>query len=271
MFIYHGIREIFSDLVMSKLPLKRRLFRLFFRIGSIRSYYRSKLDKCYSVSLDNSIHSKNLWTDGFCVKDLSVFKVHFDKLLSIKYKDDFGNVYSNKNEVTTSNLSKGSGRFINKSTHLDNPFIYDIAYSDEIFDIVKEYLGEKAYLADSVCWLSLPSSYPDDHYEFSFHRDIGSWKWLNVFIYLNDVDLSNGPHKCIPKTHNYCHSLSFFERRLSSSRKEKLYGNNHTIFLGNKYTAIFEDTSMYHGASKVKSGYRHILQLNFNNFGEFTL
>jgi len=74
---------------------------------------------------------------------------------------------------------------------LQNKTITDIASSPLIIDFVSNYLGCLPTCYGINCMLSHGTS---RHGTTSRHRDLDDFKFLSVFIYLTDVDLTCGPH-----------------------------------------------------------------------------
>jgi hypothetical protein len=76
--------------------------------------------------------------------------------------------------------------------------IVNVASSPLIIDFVSNYLGCLPTCYGINCMLSSGVS---GHGTTSRHRDLDDFKFVSLFIYLDDVDLSNGPHVYETGTH----------------------------------------------------------------------
>ena len=269
-----GIREIAFELFKSNQPLKRRVFRILFRFQYVRNFMRNLHDNKYQVPkvLTNKEHI-TLKESGYFVKELDISQSFMDEIKALQFTEDVSNkVFNNFDEVLNFKGTRSHARYVSNSCHTLSNEVLMLSQSPEIMDIVNSYLGPKAELKDSISWVSISNVLSEKNFEFGFHMDIASWKWLNVFIYLGDVNELNGAHSCIERTHEIRHFESFLDRRLDMDKAINLYGPTRIkVFTGNIGTAIFEDTGNYHRAMPVKQGYRFILQLNYSNYSDFEL
>lgn len=269
-----GIREIAFELFKSRLPLKRRVFRIVFRFQSVRNFMRNLHDVRFKVPklLINKDHIK-LKESGYLVKQLDISQSLMKQIKGLQFTEDVSKrVFNDFDEVITYSGNRAHARYVANSCHKYSDEVLKLSQSHEIMDIVNSYLGPSAELKDSVSWISMSNVLSEKNFEFGFHMDIASWKWLNVFIYLSDVNELNGAHSCIECTHEVRHFESFLDRRLDMDKASKLYDPARIkVFTGNVGTTIFEDTGNYHRAMPVKEGHRFILQLNYSNFSDFEL
>ena len=88
--------------------------------------------------------------------------------------------------------------------------------------------------------------------------------WVKVFIYLTDVSLDNGPHVYVPKSHLGLPLELSYDRRITESEAVRFFEHG-AVLQGDAGTIIIADTSGLHKAMTVKSGMRHILELDFSN------
>ena len=269
-----GIREITFELFKSKQSFKRRVFRILFRFQFIRNFMRNHHDNKFKVPkiLTNNDHLK-LKESGFLVKELNFSQSFMNEIKGLQFTEDVSKkVFKNFDEVLNFKGTRAHARYVSKSCHTLSNEVLMLSQRPEIMDIVNSYLGPKAELRESISWISISNVLSEKNFEFGFHMDIASWKWLNVFIYLSDVNELNGAHSCIEGTHEIRHFGSFLDRRLDMDRAINLYGPNRIkVFTGNIGTAIFEDTGNYHRAMPVKEDHRFILQLNYSNYSDFEL
>lgn len=250
-----GFKEILF--MLFKYKGENRLQKILFRSQLYKIYKRNWHDILYSVN------SKYDWSNGYFVRHLSLPEELLASLSSVSYFDSKGR------GLLLDEIRSGGGqevRFVSQSRlHTKIPDLQKFSSTDEIKGLVCDYLGENAVLANSIAWVTLPDG-NQESFEYKFHYDINNTKWLNVFVYLTDVDMENGPHSCIKGTTERKHLLSFVERRLTVKRALRLYGDERIkVFTGDAGTAVFEDTSNYHRALPVIQGFRWILQLNYSN------
>lgn len=270
--LFNGIKEIGFELLNPKHSFKRRLFRVSFRFQTIRNFKRSRFDIANNVETPSSPPAVYLAKHGYYSFSLKLDSNLCKKINNLIYVDDNTKAEFKGLQSVLNDPQCYYGRYTSISPHNTIDEISEIARSPAVLEIVNSYLGENAVLSQSVCWITRPSSLPESHFEYGFHMDVADWKWLNLFIYLTDVDIDSGPHMCIDGTHTRRHFTSGIERRISDRRAVEVYGANSFItFVGPAGTALFEDTGNYHSARKVKFGYRHMLQLNFASTNSFDL
>ena len=102
-----------------------------------------------------------------------------------------------------------------------------------------------------------------------FHYDQASLKWLKVFVYLCDVNNENGPHIGVVGTHQPqskpSELLNRGYSRIPDGDITRIYGKERIKrFTGNTGTIICADTNAYHKGAKLESGYRAIVEINYN-------
>lgn len=266
-----GLREIAYELIKSGRPWKRRLFRVGFRSQIIRVLVRKFF---FDVRHQpKNLTEKNLLEQGA----VTIGLIGLERVIPDLKKDEFiedgsGTKFNGATEVLK-DINRTTGIYRAPMPHKRFASVKELADHPKIRDLVQFYLGEQAQLVDSIHWITTPSrTLSATSHEFGVHMDMGNWKWLNFFIYVNNVSKENGAHCFIPGTHEKRHFLSVLERRMSRPRIAEIYGENSLVYIeGESGTAIAEDTSNYHGGSPVVKGYRHLLQLNFSNTSNFSL
>ena len=99
-----------------------------------------------------------------------------------------------------------------------------------------------------------------------FHFDSDHNKFLKVFVYLSDVDISTGPHCFVPRT------SASFRKFLPNELKDgritdktlAYFGLSYQKVVGPSGTIIFADTHNLHKGMPVQSkSPRYILQMQF--------
>ncbi len=156
-----------------------------------REHYQPAFDKKFLV-LSESIVSE-LRINGIAFS-------HVDELFpNLNYEESLGR-WCNKHESRLAQKDKKTFllSYFGKNSHevlieKENPF-FKFFLSDEILFLCREYLGylpQLNYLAVEKT-IPLPNS-NSPQYSQNWHRDPEEKRTLKVFIYINDVDESNGP------------------------------------------------------------------------------
>ena len=214
---------------------------------------------------DNSI-LQELERSGFS----SSFKIQddlIDDIVSYASQTTFVEQNGNKKfHIDYSNPIKPSDSiwYGNYNLLKENESLQKIVYNKEILDVCKKYFGVNPKLISSHMWWSFPPDNDEYTHQYGFHYDIDSFKFLKIFIYLNDVDLNTGPHVIIGGTHKRKSFKEKLNRRLTDAQVQnnKRYSDVN-IMIGEKGTCFFEDTFCYHKGQSPKKP-RLILQAEYS-------
>jgi hypothetical protein len=168
--------------------------------------------------------------------------------------------------VEESNPLPGNILFRCHNPHRDCPTVDQLAHDPFILDVAKGYLENEPILLSTQIWWSypyLPKSETDLYTpEYGFHYDIDDYRFLKLFIYLNDVDEDRGPHVIIEGTHR---KKDFFEkghRVLTDGQAAARYQGKLRVMTGRAGEGFFEDTFCYHKGTNPRKR-RLILQLQY--------
>ena len=132
--------------------------------------------------------------------------------------------------------------------------------NEEINSIVGSYLGKNFKMVNISSWYTFGNNLVATEGEL-FHRDIDNIAWLKLFVYLTDVDLDNGAHAYIPKSHKSLKGLAF--KRYNDDEARNVFGEIKWM-KGKKGTIILEDTFGLHKGQHIKKDRsRLILQLQY--------
>lgn len=144
--------------------------------------------------------------------------------------------------------------------------IQNIIKDTTFHSIAQEYFGTKPTLVNMTAWLD--TSYKNkDFPPHLMHYDNNGPKWLNFFIYLNDVNIDNGAHAFVKGTHNHHKESSELQKakRFSDEEMKKIFGDDrfvtHEAPAG---TIIAEDTMGFHRGGDINKGYRLLLKLQYS-------
>ena len=147
---------------------------------------------------------------------------------------------------------------------LDQKLTLDIASSPDIIRIATEYLGVAPILNHPGSWFSFPVKKVSKGSAKNWHWDCDGIKWLKIFVYINDVNLDNGPHAFVSGSHqNWL--VNDRSSRVSEEKILDAYGQHAIkIFTAPRGTVIFEDTRGFHRGTPLLSNHRLVLEIQFN-------
>lgn len=141
---------------------------------------------------------------------------------------------------------------------LSAPYIIDLINSDKLLRIASDFLGCKPTVQYIAVWWSYNVKTGAQEAEF-FHRDVDDWRFLKLFIYLDDVLAENGPHVYV-KNSSKSSKLTMI-RRFSDEEVLASFGeDNINHMTGSAGQAFLEDTFGIHKGQPVQNGRRIILQ-----------
>ena len=155
----------------------------------------------------------------------------------------------------------------------------DLIKSKEVTDVIKylddlkishSYFETQPNLFSVNMWWSTVGEKSDSFSAQDFHFDLDSIKWLKYFIYLNDVNIDNGPHVYIEGTNKvFSKPYSLLKqgyKRISDSEINKLFDPKRINYItGEKGTIIIGDTSCFHKGLVPKKSNRLIFEVTFSN------
>jgi hypothetical protein len=158
-------------------------------------------------------------------------------------------------------------------TILSHEAFHKIVFDPFLLQIVQRYLGPAATLHCVSAWWSTAQAANQDlsHAAQMFHIDLDIVKWVNIFVYLNDVDETNGPHVYVRRTHQNKPSPIFLDRRITDEEILQFYEKKDVIkLMGAKGTTLIVDTEGYHKGEPLITGERLVLQIRFaiSRFGK---
>ena len=137
-------------------------------------------------------------------------------------------------------------------------------------DIADNYLKSKTYLIGVNMWWSTKSKTIDSYSAQDFHFDLDGIKWLKFFVYLNDVNLENGPHVYVEGTHkSFSKPHSILKNGYKRVKDDEIYKHFskdkiHKI-IGKKGTIIIGDSSCFHKGVMPIKGNRLIFEITLSN------
>ena len=266
--------------------IKLFIIRFFYAFSFIRNIRKIKISEnkelkpsFTSDSLDLNQEIKKIDLKGFsntyslkqnCLEKLRSEILDNKKNINIKkdykidlFKRDEENQIKYINRLKDNNISRLTG-VLNLEDFFD---LKKIVLSNEILEIVSNYIGSNTISINSTYFISLPLD--TDKYEKYenaqfFHWDNDFTKFLKLYIYLSDVDDLSGPHAYVAGSHKnkkLDHSLT----RLYSDKDIYSSYNDIKIFHGKEGSFFFTDSYGIHKGMSPTKNYRIMLNIHFGN------
>jgi len=154
---------------------------------------------------------------------------------------------------------------------LNNQDVQNIFADMTFAAVAQDYLGARPLIdVISMWWHTNFSDKPDMDAAQYYHFDMDRPKWLKFFIYLTDVETTNGPHTFVAGSHKTGSIPSSilkkgYARLTDEEVKCQFEENNIIEFNALRGTIIAEDTRGLHKGKHVERGDRLILQIQFSN------
>lgn len=191
--------------------------------------------------------------------------------LDLFYAAAIKNLYQVKNvQASPSEVENIASLWDQDMVNLDTQWVADqdltleLATSPDVVRIATEYIGASPVLNYPESWFSFPVSKIQKGSAKNWHWDCDGIKWLKVFVYLNDVNLNNGPHAFVAGSHRNW-KVNDKGTRVTEEQIVNSYGEKMLqIFTAPRGTVIFEDTRGFHRGTPLVFGHRLVLQLQFN-------
>jgi hypothetical protein len=265
--------EPFVELLLIRAPFDFKLMRFFGRIPFVRNYsfdasYEKKLEDSVLMDFETDRSCKQIVREirahGYCGEirisermlfNLKAFVVNADfvdrKTRTGNYKIDPDNLIN----------PGGSCSYSVFNPHLSNSELLELTRT-ELKMIADAYLGADSLLMNSQIWVTFPTMQNEYNPEFGFHYDLDDYRFLKLFVYLNDVDADTGPHVILKDSHKFNSVYRFFNRRIKSLKEANLK-LEVVKMLGKNGACFFEDTLCYHKGSVPKKA-RLVLQVQFS-------
>ena len=156
---------------------------------------------------------------------------------------------------------------LNENEVLSSKLLNNILADTFLMNIVREYLGSKPIIDLVTAWRLVPlenySIQTLSHDALLYHIDMDRSLFLKLFVYLNDVDLGNGPHCYVPRTH-----MQQLPQSINQDRRyeeSEIYSLNiqPNVICGKAGTVIIGDTHCLHKGCIPIERHRDIFQVEF--------
>jgi hypothetical protein len=216
--------------------------------------------------------NENLSKEGYFIFNTKLDKISLEELLIFAKKTNttYPPNYKEKTLFDENNLKAEIYRF-NQDDLINNKIIQKIISDKTLIQVAREYLNaEPIFDFPAMWWSTTFSKEASEEAAQMYHYDFDRLKWLKLFIYLTDVDESNGPHCYISSSHIVdSKPLEILKRgyvRVSDKELLPYYNTNQikticasagTIFVG--------DTKCWHKGTPLHKGVRLVLELQYTS------
>tara|TARA_R100000030_G_scaffold18556_1_gene12841 strand:+ start:6002 stop:6883 length:882 start_codon:yes stop_codon:yes gene_type:complete len=204
---------------------------------------------------DGYLFLGNILNSGKALEELSRFPIYKGHIKNDLYSDNIPIVNYNKDSLESGIYCWSMSDLVKCKT------ITDIATNPMILDIVSNYLGCLPTCYGINCMFSSGTS---GHGTTRRHRDLDDFKFLSLFIYLDDVDETNGAHAYETGTH-----LGIKNKENGSLLSP--VDRNPKIFTGKAGDAFLEDNwGIHYGLSLHPEKTRRCLWVRYGLYDNFT-
>ncbi len=141
--------------------------------------------------------------------------------------------------------------------------VQQLLHEQNLISSAAAYLGSDPVLASMIMWTSFAWPLADSTSAQLFHYDLDRSNFIKMFVYLTDVDDTNGPHVYVPNSHHSKPKELLSGERITDARvREHFPESTWQTITGKKGTVFFADTQGFHKGARVEAGSRTILQFN---------
>ncbi len=221
-----------------------------------------KLSEQDFIQARNSMKELGFWISP---NQIETKKLDLFYTAAIKNLSELKNIDIALNEID-SITSSWDKDMVNLDTQwvVEQELTLDLAQDIDILRIAAEYLEAPPVLNHPESWFSFPVKNVQKESAKNWHWDCDGIKWIKVFVYINNVDVTNGPHAFVEKSHmNW--KVNDKSTRVTEDQILSAYGQKAIkSFTAVRGTVIFEDTRGFHRGTPLLAGHRLVLQLQFN-------
>jgi len=223
-------------------------------------------------------HAANVASDGYSLIPRHLPAATVDRIVAfladpgIAFREDLsGKIHYGYRPECVANTTANVCRIVDQSALLASPDIAALAFDPNFLSIAQQFLGAPPVHTQVNAWWSVRHSDAHEHASKAaqkFHQDRDYIKFLKIFIYLTDVDESNGPHQFIAGSNVDYGDVVRQPYRSSKRREDRelldAFGSERLrVFTAPRGSVLFEDTSGFHKGTTVSSGHRMLLQLEY--------
>ena len=149
---------------------------------------------------------------------------------------------------------------------VEEPAIQELITDPSFLAIAQSYLGPSARFQGMQMWWSTANCPNQDPAAAAqmFHTDLDTISWIRFFIYITDVDSTNGAHTFVATSHKRKPKHLQREGRVTDEEVLAYYDDKVIEMTGKSGTLIIEDTKGLHKGNALTKGERLLLVLNFS-------
>ncbi len=217
-----------------------------------REKYDFKIDEKYQKYVDQ-------------INDMGYSKI--DNFFDLNKLEQF------KKHVAEKFKNKENTKFTQNNCHeqiiepyLNAQYTLDIATDERIIKIASAFFNCMPGLGTCNLRKSFPTNNPPAGTNM-FHRDFNSpVKLLKFFVYLNDVDINNGPFTYVEGSNRQVPANPHWTQyhRWPDDQIEKVYGKNRIKYLTANYgDLLIATTNGFHKGLQIKQGERTMFTINY--------
>jgi len=165
------------------------------------------------------------------------------------------------------NRPLANGYFFDEGEMMNQPDFQQFCGDPLLLAIARDYLGVEPQLNEITSWWSAAfSRNPSSDMAQLFHNDLSHIKWLNIFIYITDVDKNSGPHTFVIGSHKPDKQGEELRSRglvrIADEEIFKSFGKDRILDItGPRGTVFIADTRAYHKGQRPISNHRLVLQM----------
>lgn len=247
-------------------PYRDLSFKTKFKFCEIMGDFMRQLYGLYEFDNNSKIFENiNYKIINKQLNDYGYYITNIDESFCDKILNKVKNMYQFKEKVVS--RTNTTTWIKNMGDILDISEVQELVTDQNLLNIVQNFFNCKPILSQTNFWKSTTGNVTKKDLSTNaqlFHRDFDHEKWIKIFIYLNDIDVKNGPHcfvkgsqnKIIEKTRKKRYDDSFIENNFNK--------DDIKYHIGKKGTIIFENTRGFHKGTHVLENERNILQLEFS-------
>jgi hypothetical protein len=154
---------------------------------------------------------------------------------------------------------------------VNNEDVQALMMDPVLINIARNYLqSEPIFDFPAMWWSTSFSKEASSEAAQLYHFDMDRIKWLKIFIYLNDVDMDNGPHSYIRGSHKVGakpkHILKRGYVRIEDKELAPYYKKEDFVTLVGQQGEIFAgDTKCWHKGNPLKKSHRLVLEFQYTS------
>ena len=259
---------IFFHLTYKLLGLNFRLaHRIYVKLYCLTN---GKIDSYLNKNSQIGQNGGDLNTKGYIKLSENLDKQTIDNLIKFSQKSNVIDDHGNKNVFNENRIESVLYRY-DENDLINNQDIQSLICNEDIIQSVTDYFGSNLYFEMVAMWWTTDyNKTPSKEAAQWFHFDLDRVNWLKVFIYLNVVDMNNGPHCYVEGSHIINskpeHILRRGYVRISDEEIIEHYGKDKIKYITSKPGEIYiGNTKAWHKGTHINKGKRLILQLQYTD------